>query len=289
MSTAQPHTSTTPTDMGTAAAEQVIAEAVEAAEAVLGPEIEAMFALGSVAHGGFAPLVSDVDVAIVLSYTTPGTAARIARVQSVVVEEARSPLAERLSLFWADWEAVRTGRGEHNRLGPIDRLDLLDSGQLLLGTDRREGSVRPSHEELVLMSADHMLKKFTPDYLDRLRDTRALLDGGPRAVTKAILFPVRFMYTLKSGGVGFNDNAARWYAVEELPGSALALAALRWRGEGIVCEDRAAQMLDADLATIHAECLAEYAAQLEGLGETHRAAALRERVACVHLAAPEPL
>ena len=60
--------------MSTATAEQVIAETVEAAEAVLGGEIEAIFVLGSLAHGGFAPLVSDVDVAIIVRATAPGTA-----------------------------------------------------------------------------------------------------------------------------------------------------------------------------------------------------------------------
>jgi predicted nucleotidyltransferase len=167
--------------MSTATAEQVIADTVQAAQAVLGSEIEAMFVLGSLAHGGFAPLVSDVDVAIVVGAMALGTAEQMARVQSLVVEKASSPLSERLSVFWADWHTVRTGEGVHSRLGPVDRLDLLDSGRLLLGSDLREPSVRPSHQELVVMSADHIVNKFTDAYLDGLRDTRTLLAGGPRA------------------------------------------------------------------------------------------------------------
>ena len=111
-----------------------------------------------------------MDVAIILGSTAPDTADRMARVQSLVVEKASSPLSERLSMFWADWHAVRTGKGEHYRLGPVDRLDLLDSGRLLLGSDLREPSVRPSHQELVLMSADLILSKFT--------------DGLPRAAAR---------------------------------------------------------------------------------------------------------
>lgn len=270
--------------MSTATAEHVIADTLEAAEAVLGAEVEAIFTLGSLAHGGFAPLVSDVDVAIVLGSTTSATAERIGRVRSLVVDKASNPLAERLSVFWADWHAVRTGEGDNNRLGPVDRLDLLESGHLLVGSDRREPSVRPSHQELVVMSADHILDKFTDDYLERLRATGALLASGPRAVTKAVLFPVRFIYTLRTGRIGLNDNSARWYAAEGLPGSALALTALEWRNDGITDADRARQMLDADLATIHAECFAEYAKELDGLGEARRAAALEERAACVHVA-----
>ena len=270
--------------MSTATAEQVITDTVQAARAVLDGEIEAMFVLGSLAHGGFAPLVSDVDVAIVLGATAPGTAERMARVQTLVVEEGSSPLSERLSVFWADWHTVRTGEGAHSRLGPVDRLDLLDSGRLLLGSDLREPSVRPSHEELVVMSADHILNKFTDAYLERLRDTRALLEGGPRAVTKAILFPVRFMYTLSTGRIGLNDNSAHWYAAEGLPGGALALKALEWCNDGIDDAELAGQMLDAELDAIHDECFAGYAKELEDLGEASRAAALANRAASVQLA-----
>jgi hypothetical protein len=273
--------------MSTATADQVVADTVEAARAVFGAEIEAVYALGSLAHGGFAPLVSDVDVAIVLGSTGPDTADRIAIVQRLVVERASGPLAQRLSVFWADWHAVRTGAGDHYRLGPVDRLDLLDSGRLLLGADLRGPSVRPSHEDLVLMSADLILSKFTERYLEQLRDTEDLVAAGPRAVTKAVLFPVRFMYTLRTGRIGLNDGSASWYAAEGLPGGALARNALEWRNDGIGDVEEAVQMIDADLATLHAECLAEYATALDRLGEASRAAALMERAACVHLPTPD--
>jgi hypothetical protein len=269
--------------MSTATADQVVADTVEAAETVFGAEIEAVYALGSLAHGGFAPLVSDVDVAIVLGSTGPDTASRIATIQRLVVERGSSPLAERLSVFWADWRTVRTGQGDHFRLGPVDRLDLLDSGRLLLGSDLREPSVRPSREDLVLMSADLILTKFTEGYFEQLRATEALVEGGPHAVTKAILFPVRFMYTLRTGRIGLNDRSARWYAGEGLPGSALALKALEWRNDGISDVELAIQLVDADLVTLHAACLAEYAKDLDRLGEAPRAAALAERAGRIHL------
>jgi hypothetical protein len=186
-------------------------------------------------------------------------------------------------VFWADWHAVRTGEGEHFRLGPVDRLDLLDSGSLLLGSDRRGPSVRPSKEALVLMSAELILNKFTEGYLEQLRGTEALIAGGPRSVTKAILFPVRFMYTLRTGRIGLNEGSARWYAAEGLPGSALALKALEWREDGIGDFELAVQLVEADLVSLHAECLAEYAKHLDGLGEAPRAAALAERAGCVQL------
>ena len=133
------------------------------------------------------------------------------------------------------------------------------------------------------MSTDLILTKFTEGYLEQLRATQELVAGGPRAVTKAILFPVRFMYTLRTGRIGLNEGSVRWYAAEGLPGSALALKALDWRYDGISDVGLAVQMVDADLATLHAECLAEYAKDLDSLGEAARAAALAERAGCVHL------
>lgn len=97
--------------MITGSADKVVDDTVEAAQTVFGDEIEAIYTLGSLAHGGFAPLVSDVDVAIVLGSTGAETADRIAEVQSMVSAKASSALAERLSLFWGDWAAVRTGEG----------------------------------------------------------------------------------------------------------------------------------------------------------------------------------
>jgi predicted nucleotidyltransferase len=263
--------------MSTGSAGQIVTDTVEAAKDVFGPEIQAIFTLGSLAHGGFAPLVSDIDVAIVLAKTTAETADKIAQLQGKVEAKASNELASRLSLFYGDWQAVRTGEGEHFRLGPIDRLDLLDDGKLLLGTDRREPSTRPSHEELIVMSADFILRKFTDDYLDQLRDTETLVAGGERLATKVVLFPVRFLYTLKTGQIGLNDGSVAWYAAEQLPGSALAQAAIDWRNDGLTDPDAAHQLLDAELVTLHAECLAEYTNDLDAMGDITRAEALAER------------
>ena len=65
------------------------------------------------------------------------------------------------------------------------------------------------------------------------------------------------------------------------PGSGVERAAstvLREQAKTITDNaDNAVQILDAELATLHAECLTEYAKHLEGLGGTTRAAALAER------------
>jgi predicted nucleotidyltransferase len=45
----------------------VLAEAVSAYRQALGERLVAAYALGSLAHGGFSPLVSDVDLCVVLT------------------------------------------------------------------------------------------------------------------------------------------------------------------------------------------------------------------------------
>ncbi|SDG33673.1 hypothetical protein [Pseudonocardia oroxyli] len=147
-----------------------------------------------------------------------------------VRREVPVELAEQLSVFWADAAGVRDGAGEHDRLPEVDRLDLLESGRLLAGNDVRAGAARPRTDDLVRQAAEFALAKFDDAYLARLRDPDALLDGGPRPVTKAVLFPVRFLYTKDTGRVGRNDDAATWYPTRH-PHGALVAAAAAWRTE----------------------------------------------------------
>jgi hypothetical protein len=107
-------------------------------------------------------------------------------------------------------------------------------------------------------------------------------------VTKAVLFPVRFMYTLGAGRIGLNDGSVAWYVAQGLPGGVLALKALEWRNNGITDVELAMQLLDAELGALHAECLAAYAQELERLGDLSSASALADRAASVQVALPDP-
>ncbi|WP_051898899.1 hypothetical protein [Sciscionella sediminilitoris] len=229
--------------------EQVLTDAVAAAERVFGPELEAAYALGSLAHGGFAPLVSDVDLALVLTEVNEHTPSGIAEIR------ARTPgaLAERLSVFYADWSGVRAGRPEPGRLPAIDRLDLLESGRLLYGTDRRTGAEPPGRHELVRCGAEFAADRFDPAYLREIRDPAALPGRGVRAVTKLVLFPVRFLYTLREGRIGHNQAAGTWYR-----GAArdLVLAALDWREHGLPADP--VPLLESELAGLYLEFLDAY-------------------------------
>ena len=256
--------------------EDVLAVTAGAAVEVFGDELEAVFALGSLAHGGFAPLVSDVDVALVLARLEPGSAGRVRRVAATVRERAPGELAGRLSLFWSDLDGVRNG-GDGGRLPAVDRLDLLDHGRLLHGTDRRAPAVRPTAGELVADGARFAAERFDAGYLDELRHPGRLLARGVRPVTKAVLFPVRFGYTLASGRIGRNDAAVDWYLGGSGDGGAgahapLVAAAFGWRREGLAAD--AGELLERHLVGLYREFLDRYA---ESIADPDLAAALRGR------------
>ncbi|HEY4007125.1 MAG TPA: hypothetical protein VGM60_18330 [Pseudonocardia sp.] len=234
----------------------VLHAAVAVAREVLGEGLDAAFALGSLAHGSFAPLVSDIDLALVLTEITAGSADLI----DLLVARApdHSPLERRLSVFWSDWPGVRRGAAR-GRLPEVDRLDLIDSGRLIYGVDRRDDAERPSAGAITLDAALFAASRFDEVYLDSVRWPDALLAGGARPVTKAVLFPVRLVYTLHTGRIGQNDRAGRWYQDTGRPGHALAEAALTWRTLGLGDTGRAGVLLAADLPTLYRQLFTEYA------------------------------
>ena len=124
--------------------EAVLADAVGAFRAALGSRLVAGYALGSLAHGGFSPLVSDVDLGLVLEdpLRVPDrvTIYRAAR----AVRAGGSGLHRRLSVFWAT-PLILQRRAAGGRFPPLDRLDLLEHGRLLTGS-RRPSQPAPPRE-----------------------------------------------------------------------------------------------------------------------------------------------
>lgn len=259
------------------AAEAVLTAATAAAVAGFGDDLVAVHTIGSLAHGGFAPLVSDVDVALVLRRTDARTAGRVHRLTGRVRSGSASVLAERLSVFWADPDTVRHGPGRAPaRLPAADRLDLVDSGVLRHGADVRAGAVRPDRATLVAEAAAFALARFGADRAGALTDPDGLVRAGPRPVTKTVLFPVRFLHTLRTGQVGRNDAAAASYTG---PHRALDAAALRWRTAGLGDRAAASGLLAAHLPGLYREFVDAHLAALPAGAATRAGlAALRDAV-----------
>jgi hypothetical protein len=271
--------------------EAVLARAVAACRAALGSRLIAGYALGSLAHGGFSPLVSDVDLGLILRDPLrahdPVTIRRVAR----SVRAGGSALDERLSVFWGTPSTLR-GQRHGGRFPPLDRLDLLDHGQLLTGQDARSGVARPDQAELLVAGAEFALgylggarslpgrlrdlpgrlrdrarlRRPDDDVLNEIRTPSRLVSRGPRRLTKIVLFPVRFLFTAQTGQVGTNALAAEHHlARPHAPAATLVTAALAWRLEP-PARDEAVALLGRELIPLYVYYIDDHITRLHAVG-----------------------
>jgi len=222
---------------GTEQGHAVLAEAVTAYKQDLGERLIAAYSLGSLSHGGFSPLVSDVDLALILADPLrPTDSLRVAAVARGVKKANGSALHDRLSVFWGTPSSL-AGQVPGGRFPPLDRLDLLEHGRLLWGEDARSGLAPPGRDELLVAGAIFALEHLAGLVIGspHERDGKALgsLLGtrqGVRRLTKLVLFPVRFLFTAETGQVAtYGDAVEHHLAADVCPGAELVAAALTWR------------------------------------------------------------
>jgi hypothetical protein len=277
--------------------ERVLAEAAEAFRVALGDRLLAAYALGSLAHGGFSELVSDIDLGLIVS--DPLRPADDETIEAIARTEKRkrSALHERLSVFWGTPTTLR-GEQKGGRFPALDRLDLIENGRLLIGDDSARSRLpRPSAAALLIAGAE-----FALDYLsgvprpgrlssEELGSMRVagedasreilfpglLLGHGMRRTTKLVLFPVRFLYTAATGRVGTNDSAvSRYLEDEQAPGRRLVAAALRWRTVPPTDESAASELLREQLLPLYLHYIDDHVERLDLLGKTELAGSFRE-------------
>ena len=263
--------------------EAVLARAVPAYRAALGSRLLAGYALGSLAHGGFSALVSDVDLGLILR--DPATVQDRMTIRAVArsVRAGGSALDQRLSVFWGT-PATLGGQRRGGRFPPLDRLDLLEYGRLLTGQDLRSAVARPDHAELLVAGAEFALgylggaarlpdrlrswarlRRQDDTVLNEIRAPARLVSRGPRRLTKIVLFPVRFLFTAETGQVGTNNRAAQHYlASANPPAAALVTAALTWRLETPAAEEATA-LLSRELIPLYLEYIDDHIARLHAV------------------------
>ena len=269
--------------------EAVLARALSAYRAALGSRLIAGYALGSLAHGGFSPLVSDVDLGLILQDPLKVTDRMTIRTAARTVRAGGAALDERLSVFWGTPATLR-GQVKGGRFPPLDRLDLLDHGRLLTGRDTRSGVTRPDQAELLVAGAEFALGQLggAAKLPGRLRDwvrlsprdenapneIRApsrLVSRGPRRLTKIVLFPVRFLFTAETGQAGTNTLAAEHYlARANAPATMLVAAAVAWRLEP-PADDEAAALLGRELIPLYVHYIDDHIERLHAVNH-HRLA-----------------
>lgn len=256
----------------------VLREAAHRAGELWDGRLRAAYALGSLAHGGFSSLVSDVDLGLILEGPLIASDADRVHQLSDAVTASTLPLADRLSVFWGTRETL-TGAATGGRFPPLDRLDLIVYGQLLQGQECREGLPRPSQRELVVGSARLGLDLLSrPSHQAWLADPISLLEAAPKPLTKAVLFPVRFLYTARTGEIGRNHDAVRHIvSAESGPVGDLAAAALRWREEPPNPDDSDSRALvEAGLRPIYQLFVADHQPRMAEWGEMELARRLED-------------
>ena len=263
--------------------EAILAQAAAAYRAALGSRLIAAYALGSLAHGGFSPLVSDVDLGLILQ--DPVRAQDRVSIHRVArsARAGGSALDKRLSVFWGTPSTLR-GQARGGRFPPLDRLDLLDNGRLLTGLDARSDVARPAQDELLVAGAEFALgylggTRKLPGRLrdrarlrpqegnvpDEIRDPSRLVSRGPRRLTKVVLFPVRFLLTAQTGQVGTITLAAEHYlASARVPATTLVAAALAWRVEPPAA-DEATPLLARELIPLYVHYIDDHVTRLRAI------------------------
>jgi predicted nucleotidyltransferase len=252
-----------PSDQRERRGRQVVDAAVVAARARLGERLASAYAIGSLAHGGFAPAVSDVDLALLTSEPVEGMAAIVAAVRDEVA--ATHELGARLSVFhvaWADFDDPPAG----SRFPPIDRFDLVRYGVLVAGEDLREAhATAPGAEQIRGQAIESALRRVTPERLDA--ELEGLAAGGVTVhdATKAVLWPIRLQHVCDSGEATGNAAAvAHYLALPDAAHGALAEDALAWRDLDAVPNPEAAlARIEAELPNLHREVFHRLAARPE--------------------------
>ena len=105
-----------------------------------------VYRLGSLAHGGFSPIYSDIDVGIILNCAeAPGNIAEVITAAKALDTE----YGKKLSVFWGNPDF------SWGRLPVLDRVDLLDHGVPLLNGIKPD-FVRPSEAAIHQMLRDSL-------------------------------------------------------------------------------------------------------------------------------------
>jgi hypothetical protein len=260
-----------------AQAEDILGATVDLAQQMWRDRLLAAYALGSLAHGGFRPLVSDVDIGLILADPLLDADALRMKELNGVIKATGRPFSDRLSIFWGSVASL-CGRFAGGRFPPLDRLDLQKFGRLVRGRDVRGTLPSPTREELVVAGAEFALWRLDrEDVIALLKDPRALLQTDPKTLTKLILYPVRFTFTARTGEVGRNDAAVEhWCSAAEGASSQLARLALTWRDASPNPSDtNAIGALAAGLLPLYGEFLEDHEARLRDYDRPDLADAFR--------------
>jgi predicted nucleotidyltransferase len=165
----------------------------------LGSAVVEVYKLGSLAHGGFSDIYSDVDLGVLLSCREPP-----AEMTEVIAgAKALDPnYGKKLSIFWGNPDC------DWGRLPNLDRLDLLDHGVPLLHGVKAT-FLRPTKRQIrdeLLRSIERSWKPRLPE----LNNLRQLAPENRKPYIRAILYAARLIYSWDNLAMASNDRAVEY-------------------------------------------------------------------------------
>lgn len=179
--------------------EKYVVRVAEHFNSRLGASLVEAYKLGSLAHGGFSNIYSDIDVGLLLNCNEPPNQ------MSELIADAKAldgDYGKKLSVFWGNPDFL------WGRLPMIDRLDLLDHGVPLLHAFKptfRRPTKNEIHQEQ-LDSIERSWKSRLPE-LSRLK---TLEPKDRKPYIRAILYAARLIYTWDNLTVDSNDRAVEY-------------------------------------------------------------------------------
>lgn len=260
------------------AGEEVLASAVELARMSWGNRLVAAYALGSLAHGGFSIHVSDVDFGLLLSDPLGERDKDAVDRLSSAVKAGGTPLSDRLSIFWGS-PGTLSRTPSDGRFPAVDLLDLIQYGRLLYGRDLRAQFRAPTRRELIVSGARFALRRLSNDEVTpQLKHPDRLARAGVKTLTKLVLFPVRLLFTARTGQVGMNHEAVEHFLrVEGGPAAELAQMSIEWRSKPPQSGDHAvAALLQQGMRPLYWTFIKDYEERLREYDERELAQAYHD-------------
>ncbi len=174
----------------------------------LGASLVDAYKLGSLAHGGYSALYSDIDVGLLLN--CPEAPAQMAEWIAAAKTLDSSEYGRKLSVFWGNPEFA------WGRLPHLDRLDLLDHGMALLHLHKPQFR-RPAKQEI----RDELLRSVERSWKPRLPELSNLTGLAPanrKPYIRAILYAARLIYSWDNLAMDSNDRAVEYLHQVQPPG-----------------------------------------------------------------------
>jgi hypothetical protein len=184
-----------------------VARVADYFNSALGSALVEVYKVGSLAHGGFSNIYSDIDVGLLLNSGEPPER------MSELIAEAKlldGEYGKKLSVFWGNPDCA------WGRLPNLDRLDLLDHGVPLLAGYKPNFS-RPTKSEI----RGELLRSIEKSWKPRLPELNGLTELAPenrKPYIRAILYAARLIYSWDNLAMDSNDRAVEYLHQVQPPG-----------------------------------------------------------------------